>query len=192
MGNNSKKHLDEDAQLMLQVARGNSLVFAKIYNKYFSVVTDYIASHDRPSVIPEDIAQEVFSRIWQNRAKYRPNSSAKTFLFGYAKNVLREEQNRLAKAVTAKQNWQLRHTADPAIISSNTKTATCQAGLGKTLEQAIIKLPAKQRQAIRLTYGKGMSLQRAAKEVNCSREAFWSRLRRGREKLEHLLQHMEP
>jgi len=143
-------------------------------------------------VIPEDIAQEVFSRIWRNRAKYSPNSSIKTFLFGYAKNVLMEEQNRLAKAVTAKQNWRSRHPSTSSIISSNTKTATCQAGLEKTLEQAILQLPAKQRQAIRLTYGKGMSLQQAAKEVNCSCEAFWSRLRRGREKLEQLLQHMEP
>lgn len=95
MGNNLKEHLDEDTQLMLHVARGDSQAFTKIYNKYFSGVTDYIASHNSPSVAPEDIAQEVFSRIWHNRAKYQPNSSVKTFLFGYAKKVLMEEQDRL-------------------------------------------------------------------------------------------------
>lgn len=192
MGDSSKKYLDEDTQLMLEVGRGNSLAFTKIYNKYFSVVTDYIASHNRPSVTAEDIAQEVFSRIWHNRAKYRPNSSVKTFLFGYAKKVLMEEQDRLAKAVTTKQNWSLKHPLTSSIISSNPKTTAYQAELEKTLNQAILLLSAKQRQTIRLTYDKGMSLQQAAKEVNCSIEAFRSRLRRGREQLEQLLQHMEP
>ena len=193
MGDSLKRYLDEDTKLMLLVGRSNSRAFTKIYNKYFVVVTDYIASHNRSSVIPEDITQEVFSRIWHNRAKYQPNSSVNTFLFGYAKKVLMEEQNRLAKAVIAKQNWSLKHPlTSSTIISSNPRTAACQAELEKTLEQAILQLPAKQRQAIRLTYDKGMSLQRAAKEVNCSREAFWSRLRRGREQLEQLLQHMAP
>jgi len=192
MGDSLKKHLNKDTQLMLKVTRGNSRAFTKVYNKYFSVVTDYIASHNKPSVIPEDIAQEVFSRIWHNRAKYQPNSSVKTFLFGYAKNVLLEEQNRLAKAVTAKQNWSLKHSLTSSIILSNPKTAACQAKLEKTLKQAIPQLPAKQREAISLTYGKGMSLERAAKKANCSREAFWSRLRRGREQLEQLLQHLDP
>ena len=192
MGDNLKKHLDEDVQLMLKVSRGNSLAFTKIYNKYFSIVTDYIASHNRPSVASEDITQEVFSRIWHNRAKYQPNSSVKTFLFGYAKKVLMEEQNRLAKAATAKQNWSLKHPLNSSNISSNPEIAASQADFEKALKQAILQLPAKQRQAIRLTYDKGMSLQQAAKEVNCSREAFWSRLRRGREQLERLLQHMDP
>ena len=192
MGDSLRKHLDEDTQLMLKVGRGNSWAFTKVYNKYFSVVTDYIASRNSYSVIPEDIAQEVFSRIWHNRAKYQPNSSVKTFLFGYAKKVLMEEQNRLVKAVTAKQNRSLEHPLTSSIISSNPETAVSQAELEKVLKQAISQLPAKQRQAIRLTYGKGMSLQQAAKEANCSREAFWSRLRRGRERLGQLLQHMEP
>ena len=191
MSDSLKRHLDEDTQLMLQVNRGNSQAFTKIYNKYFSVVTDYIVSHNRPSVIPEDIAQEVFSRIWHNRAKYQPNSSVKTYLLGYAKNILMEEQNRLAKAVTAKRNWSLKHSFTSLIISSNHQKVLHQADFEKALKQAISQLPAKQRQAIKLTYGKGMSIERAAKEVNCSREAFWSRLRRGREKLEQLLQHME-
>lgn len=192
MGDSLKKRLDEDTQLMLRIGRGNSQAFTKIYNKYFSAVTDYIASNNRYSVIPEDIAQEVFSRVWHNRAKYQPNSSVKTFLFGYAKKVLMEEQNHLAKAVTARQNWSLKHPVNSSIVSSNPKITAYQAVSEKTLEQAISQLSAKQKQAIRLTYNEGMSIQQAAKEVNCSREAFWSRLRRGREQLEQLLQHMEP
>ncbi len=137
MGDSLKKHLCEDTQLMLRVARGNSQAFTKIYNKYFSFVTDYIATHNRHSGIPEDIAQEVFSRVWYNRAKYRPNSSVKTFLFGYAKNVLMEEQNRLAKAVTAKQNWQLRHPTVSSIIMSDPKTVR------PLLPVSLIKYPEK-------------------------------------------------
>jgi len=174
------------------MARGNSRAFTKIYNKYFSVVTDYIASHNRHSYVPEDLTQEVFSRIWYNRARYHPNSSVKTFLFSYARNVLMEEQNRLTKIAKTKQNWHLKHPVTSSSILFNPKTAECQAEFEKTLEQAISQLSAKQRQAVRLTYDKGISLQQASKKVNCSVEAFRSRLRRAREKLELLLQHMEP
>ena len=192
MGDGLKRYLDKDTHLMLKMSRGNTQAFTKIYNKYFSIVTDYIASHNRSSVIPEDAAQEVFSRIWHNRAKYQPNSSVKTFLFGYANKVLMEEQNRLKKAAMARQNWPLKHPLNSPNISSNPKTTIYQLGLEKILKQAIPQLPAKQRQAIRLTYGKGMSLQQAAKEANCFTEAFRSRLRRGCEQLKRLLQHMEP
>ena len=191
MGESLKKYLDEDIQLMLQIGRGNSQAFTKIYNKYFSVITDYIASHNLFSVVPEDIAQEVFSRIWHKRAKYHPNSSVKTFLFGYARNVLLEELARSAKALTATQNWSLKYPVTSLIISSNPKAAACRKEFEKTLEQAISRLSVKQGDAVRLTYGKGMSLRQGAIEVKCTIEAFRSRLRRGHKKLAMVLQYMD-
>lgn len=78
---------------MLMAARDDKTAYGKLYRKYFPVVTNYIMSRNGQCESPEDLAQEVFVRVWQNRARYRPDATVKTFLFGYAKNVLHEKQS---------------------------------------------------------------------------------------------------
>ena len=60
MGDSLKKHLDEDTQLMLQVGRGNSQAFDRLYKKYYPIVIDYLINLDGYKDSINDIAQKVF------------------------------------------------------------------------------------------------------------------------------------
>jgi len=65
--------------------------------KYFRIVTNYLASLNGHISSLEDCTQATFIRIWQNRDKFRGDSTFKTYLFGVARNVLSERKRQLAK-----------------------------------------------------------------------------------------------
>ncbi|MHC4755965.1 MAG: RNA polymerase sigma factor [Planctomycetota bacterium] len=85
---------------MIKVLEGDRDAYTKLYNKYFSAIASFISKLDNRFQSPEDIAQEVLIRIWENRAKYHPTAALKTYLFAYAKNVLKENKPRSDKEIT--------------------------------------------------------------------------------------------
>ena len=85
-----KLEFDEDTRLMQRAANGDFSAFVTLYERYFRIVMDYLASLDGNPSSLEDYVQIVFLRIWQNRGKFRGDSTFKTYLFGVARNVLSE------------------------------------------------------------------------------------------------------
>jgi RNA polymerase sigma-70 factor (ECF subfamily) len=81
MMDNPKIYVDGDTRLMLKAAYGDETAYVKLYKKYFPILVNYAARLNGYQTSPEDIAQEVFVRIWEHRAKYRPYSTVKTYLF---------------------------------------------------------------------------------------------------------------
>jgi DNA-directed RNA polymerase specialized sigma24 family protein len=63
------------------------------------IITRYAAKRNGHNRLSEDIAQEVFFRVWQDRAKYQPKSAFKTFLFTYAKNVFYEHKSKSSREI---------------------------------------------------------------------------------------------
>jgi RNA polymerase sigma-70 factor (ECF subfamily) len=189
MGDNSEVHFDKDTRLMLKAADGDQQAYDRLYKKYFHVLVDYVRSLDVRQWSPEDIAQEALICLWHNRNEFRAASTVKTYLFRIAKNILLDEQKRIAVINAGKCRLLEHQMSDSNILLGQNPEiywAKC-AELAKKIEQAIPKLTCKQQQTIRFFYAKEMTLQQSAKEVGCSIEAFESRLRRARKRLRQIL-----
>jgi len=65
MVHDSKIQLDEDTRLMLKAVRDDKAAYGKLYKKYFIIVTNYIINLNGQCDSTEDLAQEVFVRVWQ-------------------------------------------------------------------------------------------------------------------------------
>ena len=87
-------YFDEDTQLMIKAAEGDNNAYAVLCKKYLPIITAYAASINGSVNSPEDIAQEVFKRLLPKISDYRPNSSAKTYLFKFTRNIIREHQRK--------------------------------------------------------------------------------------------------
>ena len=179
MVNRSITRFDRDMCLMLKASRGDRVAFGRIYRKYFQVVFNYIVKLDGRCSSHEDLAQEVFVRVWQNIAKYRPNSTVKTFLFGYAKNVLLEENFRVANK-----------TSSDICSSPNTNTNRLQFGtrivsddIINSIRKTVASLPNRQRQAFELVYIRNFSPAKAAEVLRCSTQSIHLNLHRAWKKL---------
>jgi RNA polymerase sigma-70 factor (ECF subfamily) len=185
--------LDEDTRLMVRAAEGDSAAFERLYEKYLPVVTTYLVSLNGCDAAIEDLVQEVFMRLWQNRRQFRGDSTIKTYILGIVKNVLADHQRQLSKQKVAPDGLFLEYVAARSNARSRPDAALRGAEIKRSVEQGILKLTAKQRQAIRLFYYQEMpSLRAMANCANCSIEAFRSCLRQARRNLRQFLSNLEP
>ena len=179
MVENNRIYLDEDTQLMVKASEGDKKAYAKLYNKYFSAVIRFVSSMEGQLQAREDISQEVFTRIWKNRESYQPNSTFKTFLFTYAKNVMHEQQQRVPPVAN-----HFEMTLEP----SNPETVVQHKELSLIIERAKSKLSEKQLQALEFAFYSNIPIDEAAKLAGCSQSVFRRRVCDAEKRLSVLLE----
>src|SRR5690349_21122644 len=93
--------LDLDAQLMLRVRDGDDDSFRLLLEKHRSPVIRFVYRMVQDQAISEELAQEVFLRVYRSRATYEPTARFTTWLFRIAThlalNWIRDEKNHRAQ-----------------------------------------------------------------------------------------------
>src|SRR5205809_3685820 len=89
--------LDLDAELMLRVKEGDGASFGVLLQKHRSAVVHFLFRMVQNSAVAEELAQEVFLRVYRSRATYEPTAKFTTWLFRIAThlalNALRDNKN---------------------------------------------------------------------------------------------------
>jgi RNA polymerase sigma-70 factor (ECF subfamily) len=185
--------LDYDAELMLRVKDGDTASFGVLLEKYRSPVIHFLYRMVQNSAIAEELAQEVFLRVYRSRATYEPTAKFTTWLFRIAThlalNALRDNkydrlQDRLDDDSSDLPVWQVsdrRPTIEQRMVY--------QAKLNE-VRRAITILPDKQRAAVLMHKFEEMEYSQIAKVLNCSESAVKSLLFRAYEALRARLAHM--
>src|ERR1700685_2249902 len=95
--------LERDAQLMLRVREGDESSFALLLNQHRRPVVHFLFRMVQNQAISEELAQEVFLRVYRSRATYEPTAKFTTWLFRIATHVAlnwlrdrRHESNQLS------------------------------------------------------------------------------------------------
>lgn len=96
---------DPDVRLMLQVRADNAVAFEELVLRYqarlISVLQNLVRDRDRA----EELAQDVFLRVYRARKSYTPDAKFSTWLFTIAHNVasnaIRTQSRRREVNVTA-------------------------------------------------------------------------------------------
>ena len=187
MSEDGRIYLDEDTLLMIKVSEGGRDAYEKLYKKYIPILASYFINLNSHRTLIKDLVQEVFTRLWEHRRTYRSDSSFKTYLFGYAKNVLLEKQKKFTKEATIIRSFSFEYHHSHSGVSNNPEFEAYRTELIKNTRQAISKLPPKQKQAIMLFYVTGDSIAKCAERAKCSVKAFEGRLYRAWERLHQLL-----
>src|SRR4030088_2846572 len=76
-----------DVQLMLDVKAGDEQSFALLLHRYRSPLVNFLYRMVRNREQAEDLAQEVFIRVYRARADYVPSAKFTTWLFRIATNL---------------------------------------------------------------------------------------------------------
>jgi RNA polymerase sigma-70 factor (ECF subfamily) len=184
---------DYDVGLMLAFQRGDELAFQELVERNHARVIGLIYRFVGDAADAEDLAQEVFLRIYRARPTYAPTAKFSTWMFRIAANVslnaLRARANRrddvsmerLARAHDGPQTL-----PDPAARAPDHNLHRTE--LQGKVREAIHGLPEKQQMAVVLNKYEGMSYADIAVTLGCSTMAVKSLLARARENLKnHLL-----
>ncbi len=178
-------HDDGNIHLMLRIKHGDHQAFNEVRRKYKPVIRNFLVGLGCPESLLEDIIQEVFTRVWDNRKKYQPISTVKSFLRGLARKIWYGQRRHDKRQAAAYQQLSLAfnpcdHDSEPVAILERRESA----GAAK---QAKSKLPDKQRQAVELVFESGLSHAEAAKQAGCSVNVFYQRFYQGRSRMAEML-----
>jgi RNA polymerase sigma-70 factor (ECF subfamily) len=185
--------LDYDAELMLRVKDGDGASFGVLLDKHRTPVVHFLYRMVQNPAVAEELAQEVFLRVYRSRATYEPTAKFTTWLFRIAThlalNHLRDGRHeRLEERLDDDSaEFPLRQVSDGR--PSVEQRMVYEAKLDE-VRRAVAGLPSKQRAAVLMHKYQEMEYSQIAKVLNCSESAIKSLLFRAYETLRARLAHM--
>ena len=78
---------NDDAQVMLRVKAGDDSAFDYLVQKYRRAMMSFMYRMTHNAAVAEDLAQEVFLRVYRSRAGYEPSAKFTTWLYRIATNL---------------------------------------------------------------------------------------------------------
>lgn len=187
--------LDPDVRLMLQVREGSAAAFEALVEKHqkrLVMVLEHLVS-DRTQA--EDLAQDVFLRVYRARERYIPTAKFSTWLYtithNVASNSIRKSSRRKEINLVASPSGSMpvRPLDTMAKDKSNlmpTRLAD-QKEMEKVIREAIQSLGPRQRMAMLLSKYEGMSYNEIAESMELTTQAVKSLLSRARGNLKEAL-----
>jgi RNA polymerase sigma-70 factor (ECF subfamily) len=177
---------------MLDVKAGDEASFELLLQRYRAPLVNFLYRMVRSREQAEDLAQEVFLRVYRAREDYVPSAKFTTWLFRIATNLalnsVRDTRYRKLEVsidapVTIDAEEGDEKPLDVPEKHPNIEQHLVEDARKKMIRHAIEKLPEKQRAAVLLHKYEELDYAEIAKILNCSESALKSLLFRAYESL---------
>jgi RNA polymerase sigma-70 factor (ECF subfamily) len=184
---------DPDVQLMLKVRAGDDAAFDELYRRYCNrvqgVITYLMGNHHST----EDLAQEVFLRVYRARQNYVVGAKFSTWLFTIVNNVVLNARRSLGRRrevniVIDKQEgahaeglWRDSGVESPAEVAEHKE-------MRHLVRDSVRQLGERQRAAVSLCDLVGLSYADVADQLGTTPDAAKSLIHRGRTSLRKVLE----
>lgn len=176
---------DEDVRLMQAIATGDTAAFETLIERHQGLVIGTIARMLGSNSDVEDLAQQVFLRVWRNAGRYLPRAKFTTWLLKITRNLVFNEMRRTKRHThvpiqtdTPGEELPMKDES----VSSPAETLLEQE-LQQAIEAAILELPETQRMALVLRRYETRSYEEIAEILDLSVPAVKSVLFRARTEL---------
>jgi RNA polymerase sigma-70 factor (ECF subfamily) len=185
--------LERDAELMLRVREGDQTSFGLLLDKHRSPVIHFLYRMVQNQAVAEELAQEVFLRVYKSRSSYEPTAKFTTWLFRIANhlalNWIRDGRNEKRQASLDEESPDGTGKQVPDRGRTVEQELVYQVKL-REVRQAIESLPTKQKAAVMMHKYQEMEYAQIADVLSCSESAVKSLLFRAYESLRMRLAHM--
>ena len=188
--------LDPDVRLMLEVREGSAAAFEELVARYqdrlVTVLEHVVGDRDQA----EDLAQDVFLRMYRARKSYQPTAKFATWLFTIANNLalnaVRSRSRRREHQVPLRDSGPMA-VASPGqgiVAGSGFMPArrVDKAEMRQVVRRALENLNERQRMAVLLNKFEGMSYIDIAQTLGLTTKAVKSLLARARSNLREMLE----
>ncbi|WP_262246563.1 RNA polymerase sigma factor [Parapedobacter soli] len=151
--------------LLERVRRGDEEAFGQLFDRYYAAVASYTYKLVKDEQASEDIAQDVFVRLWKTRANLDPGMPPQGLLITMAKRLALNELRKVACDRKARLHfWQEIQLARNIVDDQLQFTETMQLA-----QRAIAALPKRQQEVFQLSRYEGLSHEEIADTLNISK-----------------------
>ncbi|WP_232102663.1 RNA polymerase sigma factor [Gimesia aquarii] len=188
---NSPYLRDPDVQLMLRAKEGDEGAFTELVASYQDRIVGIFCHLLGNQEAAEDLAQEVFLRIYRSRANYQAKAKFSTWLFRIANNLASNSRRNKGRRKEVNLNPQDSgplgiRPEEQLLVEKSGLMPTRQIGLKETqaiVREALGTLNERQQMAVLLHKFEGMSYADIGAAMKLSEAAVKSLLSRARENL---------
>lgn len=174
--------IDPDAELVRSAGAGDARAAEALVRRHLPRMTAVARRMLNDAAEAEDVAQEVFLRVWREAPRWKPGAAKfETWMHRVALNLCYDRLRRRREHPDAEAGL---YVADGAPLASEEWLARQRAA---KVQNALATLPERQRAAIALVHFQEMSNIAAAEMLEVSVEALESLLARGRRALKAAL-----
>jgi len=164
---------------MARIREGDMEAFRLLVETHQARVIGTISKMLGSDAESEDLAQQVFIRVWKSASRYQPTAKFTTWLFRITRNLVFNELRRKRHIVEHSEE-----IPEPAErVEKEPDRVLLEGELQKAIQEAINELPESQRMAIILRRYEDMSYEDIAKVMETTVPAVKSILFRARAEL---------
>lgn len=175
----------EDVRLMGLIGTGDTNAFESLIERHQSLVLGTVARMLGNNSDVDDIAQQVFIRVWRHARRYTPRAKFTTWLLKITRNLVFNELRRSKRhpfvtiqAESEREEWPFKdergQTPDASLLHAELESA---------IQDAIAALPETQRMAVVLRRYEQLSYEQIAEILDQSVPGVKSLLFRARTEL---------
>jgi RNA polymerase sigma-70 factor, ECF subfamily len=185
---------DRDTQLMIRVQHDDAASFGELLNRNRNLVVNYLSRMVVNRAIAEELAQDVFIRVYRSRRGYEPTAKFSTWLYRITTNVALnhfrdEKRTRNEISLDVQDAVQVRREAqDRALLIEDRLVREVVA---RQIRLAIRSLPPKQRAAVIMHKYDEMDYAQIARVLGCSPSAVKALMFRAYETLRMRLHYLQ-
>jgi RNA polymerase sigma-70 factor, ECF subfamily len=155
--------LDDKNSVSLLV-KGNSPAFENLFNRYAKRLYFFAFGYLKSKSDAEEVVQEVFLKIWQNRTTLNPELSFNAYLFKIAYHLITEK----FRKISLEQKYLRDITQEAIPINDELNERSNYQSLLELVEKFIDKLPGRQKEVLLLRRMNGLSVREISEKLEIS------------------------
>jgi RNA polymerase sigma-70 factor (ECF subfamily) len=179
----------EDIRLMELIGGGDDRALEQLVERHQRLVIGTVGRMLGAGSDAEDIAQQVFVRVWKNAKRYEPRAKFTTWLLKITRNLVFNELRRRSRhpqvPLQAESEEEERPLKDEHAVAPD--ASLLEHELQEAVDAAIANLPETQRMAVILRRYEELSYEEIAESLDQSVSAVKSLLFRARTELRESL-----
>lgn len=154
----------EEKEILSQIAAGDEVAFTRLFKQYHQLLGTYILRFTRSRELTEEIVQDVFMKLWLNRANLTEVVEFRAYLFTVSKNHVLNCLKKIAKerliTIGLEEN---------ELIPDQNETSL-ESAYYELIDEAIDLLPPQQQKVYLMSRHQRLKYAEIAIKLNLSKE----------------------
>lgn len=161
----SPNNLNNERELLRKIAEGDEEAFRSLFHQYRIPLFSFSLEMTKSAGDAEDMVQEIFIKIWQNRERLAKLDYAKPYIYAMARNHVFDFLHKVARnEQMAQQLWANVHI-DTVTAEDFLQVKESQ----QLINEAVALLPPAKQQVFRLSRYSGLNHEQIALQMGLSR-----------------------
>lgn len=156
--------LPNEKELFARMAEGDQAAFTKIFEHYEPRLYPFVLKITRSEITAEEIVQELFIKLWTNRAAAKQIENPRSYIFRMASNRTANYLKTIARQIRVDEN-----ASGQVVVERNvTEEMVDLKETEELINKAVQQLPEQQKKVYIFSRREGLNAEEIAVRMNIS------------------------